>query len=298
MRNGKTAFVFAGGGSLGAIQVGMLLALAKQGVKADFVVGSSVGAMNAAYYAADPSFESVEKLADIWRKIRRKDIFPITLATLASFVWRRDFLVRHEGIRKLIRTHLPYRRLEQAKIPVHVVTTDVLTGETVTLSDGSAEDAIVATTAIPGVFPPVRQGERFLSDGAVSSNTPVRIALSKGATNLVVLPTGYACANRGPPMGAIANALHALTLLIARQLAEELESVPAHIHCSVVPPLCPLSGSAYDFSMTDAHIARAFDHATEWIKSGGLDRSDIPDTVRPHRHFDHFQAHSLAMDID
>jgi NTE family protein len=276
----------------------MLLALAKQGVKADFVVGSSVGAMNAAYYAADPSVEHVEKLVDIWKKIRREDIFPITFATLASFVWRRDFLVRHEGVRRLIRTHLPYQRLEQAKIPVHVVTTDVLTGETVTLSHGSAEDAIVATTAIPGVFPPLRQGERFLSDGAVSSNTPVRIALSKGAMNLVVLPTGYACANRDPPMGAIANALHALTLLIARQLTEELESVPDHIHCSVVPPLCPLSGSPYDFSMTAAHITRAFDHATEWIKSGGLNRSDIPDTVRPHRHFEHSEAHRPALDID
>jgi len=103
---------------------------------------------------------------------------------------------------------------------VHIVTTDIITGESVVLSKGPAADAIVASTAIPGAFAPVHYGDRYLADGAVSANTPVRIAVEKGARRLIILPTGHACANEAPPIGAVANALHALTLMIARQTGE------------------------------------------------------------------------------
>ena len=79
----KTAFVFAGGGSFGAIQVGMLHALAKHGVTADMVVGSSVGALNGAYYAGDPTLKGILQLETIWRGLHRQDVFPITWRTLA-----------------------------------------------------------------------------------------------------------------------------------------------------------------------------------------------------------------------
>jgi hypothetical protein len=79
----KTAFVFAGGGSFGSVQVGMLRALLSHGVTADMVVGSSVGAMNAAYFAGMPTTEGVERLAGIWRSLRRKDVFPINVANRA-----------------------------------------------------------------------------------------------------------------------------------------------------------------------------------------------------------------------
>jgi len=87
----KTAFVFAGGGSFGAIQVGMMDSLVRHGVTADMVVGSSVGALNGAFYASDPTVAGVERLANIWRGLRRNDVFPLTLRTLISFLWRRDF---------------------------------------------------------------------------------------------------------------------------------------------------------------------------------------------------------------
>src|SRR5437763_12526599 len=109
----KTAFVFAGGGSFGAIQVGMLHALASHDIVADMVFGSSVGALNGAYYAGEPTLEGVRKLEAIWRELRRQDIFPITWRTLLlGFLRRRDFLVTSHGLRKLIETNLPYRNLE------------------------------------------------------------------------------------------------------------------------------------------------------------------------------------------
>ena len=86
----KTAFVFAGGGSLGAVQVGMLRALMHAGVSADFVVGSSVGAMNAAYFAGAPNAAGVDKLEKIWRGLRRHDVFPLSLRSVLGFMGGAD----------------------------------------------------------------------------------------------------------------------------------------------------------------------------------------------------------------
>lgn len=280
----KTAFVFAGGGSFGAIQVGMMDALVRRGIAADMVVGSSVGALNGAFYASDPTVGGVERLATIWRGLKREDVFPLNWRTLLGFLWRRDFLISHDGIRKLIDDDIPYRNLEEAKLPVHIVTTDIITGESVVFSKGPAAEAIVASTAIPGAFSPVHYGNYYLADGAVSSNTPVRIAVKKGARRLIILPTGHACANEAPPVGAVANALHALTLLIARQLVNELENLSPGIEYFVVPPLCPLVGSPYDFSRTAEHIERARLSTDAWIAGGGLQQSEIPHELRPHDH--------------
>ena len=279
-----TAFVLAGGGSFGAIQVGMMHALAKHGVTADMVVGSSVGALNGAYYAGDPTLKGILQLETIWRGLHRQDVFPITWRTLLGFLWRHDFLVPHDGIRKLIDDHLPYRNLQDAKLPLHIVTTDIISGEAVVLSEGSAAEAIVASTAIPGAFAPIHYRNLYLADGAISSNTPVRVAVRKGAKRLIVMPTGYACASEAPPAGAVANALHALTLLIARQLISELEGLDPSIEYYVVPPLCPLVGSPYDFSRSADHIERAIKSTEAWLVRNGLGQRKIPGELRPHGH--------------
>jgi NTE family protein len=280
----KTAFVFAGGGSFGAIQVGMMHSLAAHGISPDMVVGSSVGALNGAYYAGDPTLEGVLRLETIWRGLTRNDVFPITWKTLLGFLWRRDFLIPHDGIRRLIDDHIPYRNLQDARLPVHIVATDIVSGDSVVLSEGSTAEAIVASTAIPGAFAPVRYKDIFLADGAISSNTPIRVAVAKGARRLIILPTGYACSTNAPPVGAVANALHALTLLIARQLVSELEGLGPDIEYFVVPPLCPLVGSPYDFTRTADHIERAIQSTDAWLKQNGLGQTGIPDEMRPHSH--------------
>ena len=280
----KTAFVFAGGGSFGAIQVGMLQSLVAHGVAADMVVGSSVGALNGAFYAGDPTLDGVQRLAAVWRGLQRNDVFPINWRTLLSFLWHRDFLIPHDGIRKLVDDHIPYRNLQDAKLPVHIVTTEIISGDSVVLSEGSTADAIVASTAIPGAFTPIRYKDYYLADGAISSNTPIQVAVKKGAKRLIILPTGHACATQTPPVGAVANALHALTLLIARQLVTELENLDPGIEYFVVPPLCPLVGSPYDFSRTSDHIERAIQSTNAWLQQSGLEQSGIPDEMRPHSH--------------
>jgi NTE family protein len=188
-------------------------------------------------------------------------------------------------LRALIETNLTYRNLEDAKIPIHIVATDILTGGTVVLSEGPAAQAIIASAAIPVVFPPVRFEGIYLVDGAVSSNTAVKVAVDQGARRLIVLPTGYACALSKPPAGAVASALHALTLLIARQLLSELKELDGSgIEYFVLPPLCPLTGSPYDFSQSDALIDRAIKSTDTWIAEGGLEQPNVHAQLSIHKH--------------
>lgn len=280
----KTALVLAGGGNFGAVQVGMLRELIAYGIVPDLVVGSSVGAINGAYYAGTPTTEGVAQLEAIWCGLHRSEVFPFTLRSLIGLFTHRDFLVDPRGLRALLEKRLPYRELEHAAVPLHVIATDLLGGGSVRLSSGPAVEAVLASCAIPAAFPPVCIGDRYLIDGAVASNTPISVAVELGAERLIVLPTGFACTLESPPRGAIANALHAITLLVAHQLVMDLERYREQAEIMTVPPLCPLSVSPYDFSHAGELIDRAAEQTHRWLDRGGLTRQRVPGALRGHTH--------------
>ncbi|UVJ45601.1 patatin-like phospholipase family protein [Pseudomonas sp. LS1212] len=280
----KTAFVLAGGGSLGAVQVGMLKALNKEQIKPDFIVGASVGAINAAYYAASPDEAGIARLEQIWMSLRRTDIFPFsTLGTVLCLLGRRDHFALPRQLRALIASQLPYRRLEEAALPCHVVATDVLDGTEVILSSGEIEEALLASAAIPAVFPGVTIAGRSLIDGCVSSNTPISAAVSLGATRLVIIPTGSPCVLQAPPRGALAIVMHSLNLMAMRQLLADVDRFSGRCELIVVPPLCPLAVNTYDFSQTGELIRRAEEATLHWLE-GGLQNTDPHHTLAPHHH--------------
>jgi NTE family protein len=282
-RSGKTAFVFAGGGSLGAIQVGMLRVLLSSGVQPDFVVGASVGAINASYFAGAPNADGVAALERIWSGLRRSHIFPFTLGSALGLIRHPENVVDPGGLRRVIETNLPYGRLEDAQIPLNIMATNQQ-GLAVRLAAGPAVEAILASTAIPGVFPTVEIGGEALMDGAIAANTPVHLAVELGASRIIILPTGYACALTEPPRRAIAKALHAITLMITWQLISELERLPEDIQVHLVPTLCPLAVSPFDFSASRELIERAAQSSREWIDEGGLERRALSKELAPHRH--------------
>jgi NTE family protein len=133
-------------------------------------------------------------------------------------------------------------------------------------------------------FPPVRIDGRTLMDGAIATNTPIRAAADLGASRLIVLPTGYACALKEPPKGALARALHAITLLIEWQLIRDLERLGDEIYVCIVPTLCPLDVSPYDFSASHYLIERAAESTHKWLDRGGLSRRSRPQELQAHRH--------------
>jgi NTE family protein len=282
---GPTAFVLAGGGSLGAVEVGMLKALVAHGIGADLVVGASVGAINAAYYAGRPTVAGVDALDAIWRRIETKDVFPFSpVKGFFGFVGWQDAFVDPGPLERLFRQAIPYERLEEATLPCHIVATDVLDGSEVVLSSGAVVPALQASAAIPGVFPPVEHQGRTLFDGGVASNTPIATAIEKGARRVIVLPTGYSCALKIPPRGAIALALHALTLMIVHQLVTDIERLRHRADIVVVPPLCPVETTPYDFGATPSLIDRAEASTKTWLATDGLHRHGVPSELPPHGH--------------
>ena len=281
---GTTAFVLAGGGSFGAVQVGMLRELVVSGVRADFVVGCSVGAINGVHFAADPDLAGIERLERIWRRLRRRDIFPLSIANVVAAIMRQAHLVDPRGLRTMLERHLPCALLEDARIPVHVVATSLLAGIAVCFSRGPAIPAILASAAIPAAFPPVRIGEEEFIDGGVASNTPIETARELGATRVVVLPGGFACALAAPPRGAVASALHALNLMIARQMVIDIDRIGDTVDVAVVPPLCPVDVSPYDFTRAGELIDRAAKSTRAWLDGGGLSRRGVPHQLRIHAH--------------
>ena len=281
------AFVLAGGGSLGAVEVGMLQALVEAKIAPDLVVGASVGAINGAYFAAAPDAAGVEELASIWRGLHRRDVFPFSaIGGLLSLLSLRNHVIDPASLRRVVEKKLPIRKLEEAKIPVHLTATDVLSGEEVRLSSGPAVEAIMASAAIPAVFPPVQIDGRHLSDGGLANNTPISTAVDLGANEILVLPTGFSCDLSDPPRGAMAMGLHGLGLLISRQLVVDLERYAgdASLRLRIVPPLCPLDTAPADFSRATELIDRAADSTRDWLEGGGLDALVIPDHMRPHAH--------------
>ncbi|MDX8050771.1 patatin-like phospholipase family protein [Lentzea sp. BCCO 10_0798] len=265
----KTAFVLAGGGSLGAVEVGMLSALADESIQPDLVVGTSVGAVNGVWYATHPGPEGVLALTDLWTSLSRNDVFPIRpVRGLLGVLGLSDHLVPSTALRRLLRAHLSGTTLENTPVPAHVGATDVLSGEEVLLSEGDAVDALMASTAIPAVFPPVSLGGRYLMDGGAVNNNPVSHAVALGADRVWVLPTGYACDLERPPRSALAMALHALTLLVNHRLAVDVERYRDEVDLRVVPPLCPLSVSPADFSRSRELIDAAHESTVDWLAAG------------------------------
>jgi NTE family protein len=283
----RVAFVLAGGASLGAVEAGMLRALYEREIVPEFVVATSAGALNAAFIASRPqTVQTADALGEIWRGLRRGQVFPVNLLTgLLGFLGARDHLVPEGAMRRLITRHIERDRLEQMPLELHVIAVDVVTGDEVRLSRGSAVDAVMASAAIPAVLPTVSWEGRELMDGGVANNTPISHAVALGATEIYVLPTGNACALEEPPRGALAMALHALSLLTQRRLIDDIETHKGLTKLVVLPPPCPVAIQPIDFGHADFLIGRAYADACEFLDAGGATRPPI----RMHMH-----GHSTA----
>jgi NTE family protein len=265
-----TAFVLSGGGSLGAVQVGMLAALEARAFRPDLLVGTSAGALNAAFVGANGyDAAAIDRLAAIWRGLRRTDVFPFDpLRQTMAAAGRRPSLCSRRPLRRLVESHLSITGFEDARVPLHIVTTDAMTGEEVLLSSGDVISAVLASAAIPAVFAPVEHGGRVLMDGGVANNAAVSHAIALGADRIVVLPAGFSCALLAPPRTPLAAAMHALTLLIEQRLIVEVAHLADRAEIIVLPPLCPLSVSPVDFRSSNDLMSRAHDTSGEWLDAG------------------------------
>jgi NTE family protein len=189
-RRPQTAFVLSGGGILGAVQVGQLAALLEQGITPDLIVATSVGALNAAWLGMTPTREGIGELEAIWRGLRTEDIFPGgRMARTWHIIARGDHIYSNEGIRRLVE-RLPVRTFESLIVPTWIGAMNLRTGEERWFSSGPLMPALLSSTALPGVFPPVAIDGELYIDGGVVNNVPISKAIELGAKRVYVLTCG------------------------------------------------------------------------------------------------------------
>jgi NTE family protein len=276
-----TAFVLSGGGSLGAVQVGMLQALADRGIRPDLLVGTSAGALNAAFVAGHGAdAPAIAELGRVWQSVRSRRLFHLQpQRALLALVGQRPSFFSPEGLDELIRGLLTLDRLEEAPIPLTLVASDLLTGEEVALTRGPVRRAIAASCAIPGAFPPVAIDGRMLVDGALANNAALSVAAELGADRIFVLSTGYSCALSSPPRSALGVLAQASALLLHQRLVQDVRSFGGSAELLVLPPPCPIRVSALDFRHAAGLAAAARLAAAEWLDRP-RGREAVPGSVR------------------
>lgn len=220
------AFVLSGGGNLGSIQVGMLRALLESGIVPDVLVGTSIGSVNAAFLAADPSLDQVSRLAELWIGVRSRDVYSWNPLGVGRALFRCGSLFPPDRWRRFLERRIPYGQIEQAAVPLRIMATNFSDGTPVVLDSGSVVDAVMASTSLPGVFPPHPIGEQHYLDGVLSEQVPLKPAIDAGADTVYVLAVSSASA----PLhlhSPRANLRHALTLLLFPRIRLDALGLPA-----------------------------------------------------------------------
>lgn len=281
-----------GGGSLGATQVGMLQALSERGVAPDLIVGTSVGALNGAFLAANPA-NGTKLLAEIWPTITKGQIFPDSpWQSLRMLGSEKTHVFSNDGLARFIDDHLPVSDIDDLEIPFAAVATDVDTGRPVDLDSGPAKSALLASAAMPGAFPPVERDGRLLYDGGLVAKVPMGQALGRGAATLVLLD----CAFPGQPPPRPTNLLKVLdwasTLTQNSQAGVSLQFVPSDIAVLYLPGPPRSRFSHLELDHTEELIAGAYTASSAYLDAVESDpdilyrhlpplRPDQPDVADP-----------------
>lgn len=282
-RRVPTAFVLAGGGARGAAQIGMLQALAAWGIVPDAVYGSSVGAINAAGFAGAPDAAGVATLASVWRRVTRDDVFPQgRIPAPWRFFQTREAVHSNEGLRRLIASALPFERIEDAVLPLQIVATSLTDGQVRWLDRGPAVEAVLASSALPALLPPVVIDGETLIDGGVVDNVPIGRAMAYGARRIFVLlcgPMHYTPTPHRRPVEAI---LTGLFIAVHARFARELRALPPGVEV-IVFTVDNVPVARYDdFSATESFMAAGRANAEavlEYWAAGGV--GDVPPRQPP-----------------
>ena len=270
------AFVLSGGGNRGALQAGALVALLEHGIRPDLIVGTSVGALNGAALAADPTPDGARRLAESWRHVRAADVFPggpLTIgwrvATGQAGLHSRQAFARH-----ILSTFPPHvRHFGDLRVPCVVTATSLATGQLRLFGDEPGEallDAILASTAIPPFFPPYCYGHEWLVDGAIVANLPLSEAIACGAQTIYALEVVEAPA-ASPTYGLIGTLSLSLSAMLHRQHEQERRAVAlAHRRGITIHDIRLTPGQSLpynDFSHSEDLVAAGQRLALEYLRA-------------------------------
>lgn len=271
------AIVLSGGGNRGAIEAGALQALFEHGIRPDILVGSSAGAMNAAFIATDPTPAGANRLADLWLNVQRQDIFRGNALTMAlRLLLGRDSIFSRAALRRLVESHLPsgvstFGDLPD-KVKLYITAASLNTGLLYLYGEkpeASLLEAVLASSAHPVIFEPLEASGQQLVDGGVVSNVPIEIAIDKGAQEIYVINVGYGGEPR-PKVTDIPGIIsRTISAMMHQHLLDDLEAAeqapgvtPHHIHIPAFQ-----NTLMWDLSHSAEMIAEGYRVTTEYLEN-------------------------------
>jgi NTE family protein len=259
-------YVLGGGGSLGAVQVGMLQALSEHDIVPGVVAGTSVGSLNGAVVAMDPK-SAANRLSHLWARITRERVFPGgLLAQVRTFQHTKTHLFPSTGLTAVVTDFMGADvTFADLTLPFAAMAMDIATARPYVMRDGPLLPALLASAAIPGIFPPVQLGPLRLYDGGLVANVPMRQALDMGARSLVVLDCNFPGNVPAPPETMAEVLFYTAMVTMRAQAVFEAPLVAAdvpviYLHGPEPHPVSPL-----DFRHTGTLIESAYEAARAFL---------------------------------
>jgi NTE family protein len=262
------AFVLSGGGNLGAVQVGMLRALLERGIRPDLIVGCSVGAINGAALADEPSLVGVARLEEVWRQLDGNDLMPRSILPNAVAMARKGEAIHdNDGLRQMLTSAMGARTFADLTVHYECVATDIEAVREVWFSEGPLVEPILASTAMPALYPAVEiDGVRYL-DGAIVNDVPLSRAVELGATTLYVLQVGSFSRPREKPRRPLDVAVSAYWIARHHRYKRDLEHLPDAVELHLLPHGQPPLMRYNDFTRTPELIATAYEASSAYLQA-------------------------------
>jgi NTE family protein len=256
----RTAFVLGGGGNLGAIQVGQLRALLERNIVPDAVIGCSVGALNGAAIAGNPTLDEANRMSALWKGLGREDIFSSSRRTRGPLAFIRQGVSAYNdsGLRKMISEWLSFTTFEETVARFSVVATHLHSGVERWFEKGDLTGPLLASTALPGAFPPVDiHGETYI-DGGVVNNVPISKAFEMKAKRVYVLDVGNLEKEPRAPKRPYEVLMQAVTIARAHRFRTERDMVPEGVEMVRMPAIDVGKLRYDDFSRSAELIERSY----------------------------------------
>jgi NTE family protein len=235
-RPSELAVVLGGGGILGGHEVGMLRALADRGIRPDVILGTSVGAINGAFFAADPTGAGVERLIELWCEMNRSERSAGSMLRRVTTLARSGtHLQSFSEVRERLVSVLPVQRVEQLAVPFQCVAASIERAAEHWFDAGPLADVILASCSVPGILPPVRIGDEHFIDGGIVNSIPVSRAVALGASKIYVLQVGRLEQPLRPPRWPWEVGMVAFEVARRHRFAHDLNALPEGIELHVLP---------------------------------------------------------------
>jgi NTE family protein len=270
-RNGRhpkrpVGFVLSGGGNLGALQIGMMRALLEHDIRPDLIVGCSVGAINGAGLAEDPTLAGALRLERLWRALDGKELMPAGwLPNTVAIARRGEAIHENHGLRRHLEQSLSARTFEELAVPFQCVATDLVGVREVWFRSGPLIEPILASAALPAVYPAVEiDGVRYL-DGGIVDDVPMTRAVELGARTLYVLQVGLFSRPRPEPKRPLDVAVQAYWIARHHRFKRELAAMPPDIELHLLPTGQTPSMRYNDFTRTSELISLAYEASSAYL---------------------------------